>query len=77
MVVENAFGTLKGRWRCLLKTMDYYEVEHTVNVFAACVVLHNICELQGGTCDPDWIQESHAATVNTTTTTNNAKGVQS
>ena len=43
-----------------------------MNVVAACVVLYNICELQGDTCDPDWIQESHSAIVDTTTTTNNS-----
>lgn len=59
MVVENAFGRLKGRWRCLLKRMDYYETEHAVNVVAFCVILHNICESQGDTCDLSWIQNEH------------------
>ena len=48
MVVENAFGKLKGRWRCLLKHMDYYSIEYT-----SC--LHNICELNYDTCNPEWI----------------------
>jgi len=55
MAVENAFGRLKGRWRCLLKRMDYYNIKHTTNVVASCVILHNICELQGDVCQPDWI----------------------
>ena len=54
MVVENAFGRLKGRWRCLLKRMDYYEIEYTTNVVASCFVLHNLCELNGDNCDPEW-----------------------
>ena len=47
MVVENAFGRLKGRWRCLS--------EHTTNVVVSCAVLHNICEQLGDVCHPDWI----------------------
>ena len=27
MVVENDFGRLKGRWKCLLKCMDYYNID--------------------------------------------------
>ena len=39
MPIENAFGRLKGRWRCLLKRMDH-QLENMPNVVAACVVLH-------------------------------------
>ena len=53
MVVENSLGWLKGRWRCLLKRMDYYEIEH-VDVIASCVVLHNLCESVGDNCNPEW-----------------------
>ena len=46
MVVENAFGRLKGRWRCLLKRMDFM-LENVPNIVATCVILHNICEMFG------------------------------
>ena len=50
MVVENSFGRLKGWWRSLLKRMDYYDIQHTTNAIASCMVLHNICEQLGDAC---------------------------
>uniref|UniRef100_A0A3Q2YV74 DDE Tnp4 domain-containing protein n=1 Tax=Hippocampus comes TaxID=109280 RepID=A0A3Q2YV74_HIPCM len=41
MVVENAFGRLKGRWRILLKTQDTHLV-NLKNIVAACCTLHNL-----------------------------------
>ena len=71
MVVENAFGRLKGRWRCLLKRMDYYKTKHTIDVIASCIVLHNICELRGDACDLGWIiQEDFETTSNDSTASN-------
>ena len=58
MVVENAFGCLKGRWHCLLKRMDYYDIKHPTNAVASCVVLHDICEQLGDVCLPDWIHRT-------------------
>ena len=46
MVVENAFGRLKGRWRCLLKRLDF-KLENVPYIVSACVVLHNMCEMYG------------------------------
>ena len=57
MVVENAFGRLKGRWRCLLKRLDM-QVDNAKTAVGACVVLHNICEMFGDHCLEDWEQTS-------------------
>jgi hypothetical protein len=54
MTVENAFGRLKGRWRCLLKRMDV-NIANIPNVVATCVALHNYCEMHGDECQPEWI----------------------
>ena len=53
MVVENAFGRLKGHWRCLLKRLDF-NLENVSHVVAPCVVLHNTCEMYGDTCLAEW-----------------------
>ena len=54
MPIENAFGRLKGRWRCLLKCMDH-QLENVPIVVAACVVLHNMCEMFGDNCREEWV----------------------
>ena len=53
MVVENSFGRLKGRWRCLLKRLDS-DLENVTKIVATCVVLHNICEILGDNCLQKW-----------------------
>jgi len=55
MIVENAFGRLKGRWRCLLKHLDM-QVDNAAVAVGACVVLHHICETFGDYCLEDWEQ---------------------
>ena len=55
MVVENAFGRLKGRWRCLQKCIDV-QVDNAVTALRACVVLHNICEAIGDHYPEEWTQ---------------------
>ena len=53
MVVENAFGRLKGRWCCLLKRNDA-SIVNVPSIVGACVTLHNQCELQSDAFDNDW-----------------------
>ncbi|KAI8503691.1 hypothetical protein Bbelb_186620 [Branchiostoma belcheri] len=54
MVVECAFGRLKGRWRCLLKRMDVNIMSVSDIISAACV-LHNLCEMNGEDFDDAWL----------------------
>ena len=77
MVVENAFGKLKGRWRCLLKRMDF-KVDNVPYVVTACVILHNICALHGDDCLNEWIDHSPSSTGAAATSTGSlqANGVR-
>ena len=56
MVVENAFGRLKGRWRCLLKQNEA-GMEKMNSVVATCCMLHNICEICSEEFDPELLEE--------------------
>ncbi|KAK7879837.1 hypothetical protein WMY93_033497 [Mugilogobius chulae] len=55
VVVENAFGRLKGRWRCLLKRNDS-DLELVKSMVLACCALHNLCESHGETYDSAWTE---------------------
>ena len=81
MVVENAFGRLKGRWRCLMKRLDL-KTSHVPSVAASCVVLDNMCEIYGDHCLEGWFNESsspvpsfNAGTNSNTSTTSNSTAV--
>ena len=79
MVVENAFGRLKGRWRCLLKRLDF-KLDNVANVVAACVVLHNMCEMYGDLCLQEWTYEEQpnptAVMASSSTSESNASQVR-
>ena len=53
MVIENAFGRLKMRWRCLSKRLDC-KLGLAVNTVAACVTLRNMCETFGDPFMEEW-----------------------
>ena len=55
VVVENAYGRLKGRFRCIAKRLDL-DVETVCLVIAACSVLHNFCEVMGEDFNEEWLQ---------------------
>ena len=56
VVVENAYGRLKGRFRSIAKTVDL-NVETVCLVIAACCVLHNFCEVMGEDLNEEWLQD--------------------
>ena len=42
VVIEQAYGILKGRWRCLLTKLDD-SVDKVPETIIVCCILHNIC----------------------------------
>lgn len=54
VVVENAFGRLKGRWRILLKQSDVHHTFVPILV-AACCILHNVCEMSKESFNSHWL----------------------
>ena len=54
MVIECAFGRLKGRWRKLQKKVDI-DVGNVPLIVSACCILHNFCETQRETFHDAWL----------------------
>ncbi|GES93030.1 putative nuclease HARBI1 [Rhizophagus clarus] len=50
--VEQAFGLLKGRWRCLLNKLEV-SFEIVSHIITTCCILHNICEERCDFLPPD------------------------
>lgn len=57
IVVENAFGRLKGRWRILQKKIDA-NIELVPSIVATCCILHNIAEKKGLPMRSQWMETS-------------------
>ncbi|XP_069798427.1 putative nuclease HARBI1 [Narcine bancroftii] len=53
IVMEHAFGHLKGRWQCLSERLDISTTLVPDVVFAFCV-LHNICEVNKEDFPSEW-----------------------
>lgn len=50
VLIENAFGLLKGRFRQLMHT-DFHSVDTTSKFILSCCVLHNLCIDNGDVWD--------------------------
>lgn len=56
IVVENAYGRLKARWRRLCKSNDM-NIQNIPTVITACCILHNVCEVHGDRFNESWMEE--------------------
>ena len=56
IVVENAYGQLKGRWRRLIKKNEM-DLRNIPIVISACCVLRNMCEIHGDAFNDSWLQQ--------------------
>ena len=49
----------------LLAEAMHYHIDNVPHVVTACVVLHNICETLGDSCQDDWVvQDDSNSTIN-------------
>lgn len=54
VVVENVYGRLKGRFRSIVKMVDF-NVEIVCFVIVVCCVLYNFCEVMGEDLNEEWL----------------------
>ena len=59
IVVENAFGRLKARWRRLCKRNDMH-IDNVPHVITACCFLHNFCEKNRDAFQDNWMDQTVA-----------------
>ena len=64
VVVENAFGCLKGRFQRIEKRLDT-TLEHIVNIVTTCCILHNFCIITKQRFLHKWLQQTEVDLVNT------------
>lgn len=62
IAVENAFGRLKARWRCVLKRIDV-KYSFVPQLVSAICVLHNIVEINKEVFMPNWLDAVEAADI--------------
>lgn len=56
-LTQIAFGRLKSRWRCLLKS-SHVDLSFLPILVTACCVLHNICEGRREPFEDHWLEEA-------------------
>ena len=57
MVIECAFGRLKGRFGCLRRDMDI-DMKYLPEVIYACFILHNYCEINNDVIANSRVEEA-------------------
>ena len=60
IVVENAYGRLKARWRRLMKRNDMC-IDNIPTIVTAACISHNVCEVHSETFNESWLQEVEAS----------------
>lgn len=53
VVVEQAFGILKARWRAIFIKAREMNVLSVLEIILCCTILHNICLSRGDVLDPE------------------------